>query len=103
MGEDRQRKMRKVSVLRGGKLQSLTQEIDLFSKIWWRGNGGTVVCGDVNLGDLEASDWRNILSIVEKSDLGIKLIPIKKYLNSQIENALRYADWERKRKFIEDD
>lgn len=82
---------------------SLTQEIDLFSKIWWRGNGGTVVCGDVNLGDLEASDWRNILSIVEKSDLGIKLIPIKKYLNSQIENALRYADWERKRKFIEDD
>ncbi len=52
---------------------------------------------------MPASDWRNILSIVEKSDLGIKLIPIKKYLNSQIENALRYADWERKRKFIEDD
>ena len=52
---------------------------------------------------MPASDWRNILSIVEKSDLGIKLIPIKKYLNSQIENALRYADWEIKRKFIEDD
>jgi len=80
---------------------SLTQDVDLFSKIWWRGNGGTVVCGDVNLGDLEASDWQNILSIVKKSDLGIKLIPIKKYLNTQIENGLIYADWERKRKFIE--
>ena len=78
---------------------SLTQDVDLFSKIYWRGNGRTVV-GDVNFGDLEASDWRNILSIVEKSDLGIKLIPIKRYLNTQIENGLKYADWERKRKFI---
>ena len=55
---------------------SLTQDVDLFSKIYWRGNGGTVVCGDVNFGDLEASDWQNILSIVERSNLGIKLIPI---------------------------
>ena len=82
---------------------SLTQDVDLFSNIYWRGNGGTVVCGDVNFGDLEASDWRNILSIVEKSDLGIKLIPIKRYLNTQIENGLKYADWERKRKFIGND
>ncbi|MFC2441577.1 MAG: hypothetical protein ACFNUO_01925, partial [Capnocytophaga ochracea] len=82
---------------------SLTQDVDLFSKIYWRGNGGTVVCGDVNFGDLEASDWQNILSIVERSNLGMKLIPIKKYLNTQIENGLKYADWERKRKFIGND
>lgn len=82
---------------------SLTQDVDLFSNIYWRGNGGTVVCGDVNLGDLKASDWQNILSIVERSNLGIKLIPIKKYLNTQIENGLKYADWERKRKFIGND
>jgi hypothetical protein len=81
---------------------SLTQDVDLFSNIYWRGNGGTVV-GDVNFGDLRASEWRNILSIVEKSDLGIKLIPIKRYLNTQIENGLKYADWERKRKFIGND
>ena len=81
---------------------SLTQDVDLFSNIYWRGNGETVV-GDVNFGDLRASEWRNILSIVEKSDLGIKLIPIKKYLNTQIENGLKYADWERKRKFIVND
>lgn len=82
---------------------SLTQDIDLFSKIWWRGNGGKFVSEDVNMGDLEAAEWRSILSIVEKSDSGIKLMPIKKYLNLKIENSLRYADWERKRKFIEDD
>ena len=82
---------------------SLTQDVDLFSKIYWRGNGGTVVCGDVTFGDLEASDWQNILSIVERSNLGIKLIPIKKYLNTQIENGLKYADGERKRKFIGND
>ena len=82
---------------------SLTQDVDLFSKIYWRENGGTVVCGDVNLGDLKASDWQNILSIVERSNLEIKLIPIKKYLNTQIENGLKYADWERKRKFIGND
>lgn len=80
---------------------SLTQDVDLFSEIWWRGNGGKVVSGGVNLGDLEASEWRNILSIVEKSDMGIKLIPIKKYLSSKVEYALGHADWERKRRFIE--
>ncbi len=82
---------------------SLTQDIDLFSKIWWRGNGGTLVSGNVNFGDLEASDWRNILAIVGKSNLGIKLIPIKKYISSKIEDALRDADCERKIKFIEND
>lgn len=80
---------------------SSTQDVELFSKIWWRGNGGGVVSGDVIMGDMEASEWRNILSIVEQSSVGIKLIPIKQYINSKVEGALKYADWERKRKFIE--
>lgn len=80
---------------------SLIQDKEIFSKIWWRGNGGTVHSGDVNFGDLEAANWRNILSIVERSDLGIKLIPVKKYINEQIESSLRYADLERQRKFLE--
>ena len=80
---------------------SLTQDVKLFEKIWWRGNGGGVVNGDVIIGDMKASEWRNILLIIERSSVGIKLIPIKQYINSEIESALRYADWERKRKFIE--
>lgn len=80
---------------------TLTQDKDVFAKIWWRGNGGSVHSGDVNFGDLEAADWRNILSIVERSEVGIQLIPIKRYINERIESSLRYADLERQRKFLE--
>lgn len=79
---------------------SLTQDKNIFSKIWWRGNGGTY-SGDVNIGDIEAADWKNIISVVEKSDVGINLIPIKRYINEQIEHSLTHADWERQRRFLE--
>lgn len=79
---------------------SLTQDENIFSKIWWRGNGGTY-SGDVNIGDIEAADWRNIISVVERSDVGINLIPIKRYINEQIELSLKHADWERQRRFLE--
>lgn len=79
---------------------SLSQNKEIFSKIWWRGNG-TSVSGNEIHADIEAADWRNILSIVEKSTVGIKLIPIKKYLNEQIEDCLKSGDWERKRRFLE--
>ena len=79
---------------------SLTQDVNLFSKIWWRGGGG-VFSGNTIIGNIEASEWRNILSIIEKYDLGIKLIPIKQYINSQVNIALRRADAERKIQFVE--
>ena len=79
---------------------SLCQDSEIFSKIWWRGNG-TSGSGNVILADIEMADWRNILSIVEKSSVGIKLIPIKKYLNEQIEYCLKSGDWERQRRFLE--
>lgn len=79
---------------------SLTQDKNIFSKIWWRGNGGTY-SGDVNIGDIEAADWRNIISVVERSDVGINLIPIKRHINEQIEHSLKHADWERQRRFLE--
>jgi len=56
---------------------------------------------DVNFGDMEASEWRNILSIVDKSNLGIKLLPVKQYINSNIESALKSAEYERRRKYLE--
>jgi hypothetical protein len=80
---------------------SLIQDKDVFSKIWWRGNGGSAYSGDVNFGDLEAADWRRILSVVERSDVGISLIPIKRYINEEIEYALKYADIERQRRFLD--
>ncbi|MEB8328656.1 hypothetical protein OO009_04750 [Flavobacteriaceae bacterium KMM 6897] len=79
---------------------SLSQDREIFSKIWWRGNG-TSGSGNVILADIEMADWRNILSIVEKSNVGIKLIPIKIYLNEQIESCQKIGDWERQRRFLE--
>lgn len=65
----------------------------------WRGNGG-MYKGDVIIGDIQASEWRNILDIANKSALGLKLIPIKNYIIQQIESCLRSGDWERQRKFL---
>ena len=79
---------------------SLSQKREIFEKILWRGSG-TSGSGDVILADIEMADWKNILSIVEKSNIGIKLIPIRKYLNERIESCLRSGDWERKRRFLE--
>jgi len=79
---------------------TLNQEVKVFSKILWRGSGTSGV-GDVILSDIEAAEWRNILSIVEKSNVGIALLPIKKYLNERIESCLISGDWERQRRFLE--
>lgn len=78
---------------------SLNQDKEAFSKIWWRGNGGSY-SGDVIIGDIEAAEWQNILATVNKSTVGIKLIPIKKYINEQIEYNLRSGDRERQRRFL---
>ncbi|QGQ97920.1 ATP-binding protein [Paenibacillus psychroresistens] len=78
---------------------SLNQDIDYFSKISWRGNGGSY-SGDVIIGDIQAAEWRNILSIVETSNVGIRLIPIKKYISDKVRSKLEYGNWERQRKFL---
>lgn len=81
---------------------SLTQDKELFSKIEWC-SSESIYCGDVNIGDIEATKWDNVLSVVNQSDLGYKLIPIKNYINSNIEYWKRYAENERKRRFIQRD
>lgn len=81
---------------------SLNQAKEIFGKLMWRGNGGTY-SGDVIIGDIQAAEWRNLLEIANKSDLGIKLIPIKNYINEQIESCLKSGDWERQRKFLRKD
>lgn len=78
---------------------SLTQNYDIFSRIHWRGNGG-IYSGDVIISDIEMAEWKNILSIVEKSEIGIKLIPIKKMISDNIDYCLEKGDSERKRRFL---
>ena len=81
---------------------SLTQDKELFSKIEWC-LSESIYCGDVNIGDIKATKWSNVLSIVNQSDLGYKLIPIKDYVNSNIEYWKRYAEAEKKRRFVKRD
>ena len=78
----------------------LNQDVEVFSKIFWRGNGVSSI-GDVIHADIEMADWKRIQSIVEKSEVGIKLLPIKKYLNGRIESCERFGVLERQRRFLE--
>lgn len=78
---------------------SLNQDKNIFSQIHWRGNGG-VYSGDVIIGDIEMAEWKNILSIVERSEIGIKLIPIKKMISDNIDYCQEKGDLERKRRFL---
>lgn len=80
---------------------SFSQDREMFSKILWRGCGISATTGNVLISDIEMTDWTNILSIVQKSDVGIRLIPIKNYLNERIENCLKRGERERRRKFLE--
>ena len=81
---------------------SLNQDKEIFSRLMWNGNGG-VYSGDVIIGDTKAAEWRNLLELVNKSDVGVKLIPIKSYINEQIESCLIRGEQERQRKFLSKD
>lgn len=78
---------------------SLTQDVDLFSKVHWCISDG-MYCGDTIIGDIDVANWNHVLSVINHSKLGYKLIPIKKFINTQIEFSLNSADQERKRKFV---
>jgi DNA polymerase III delta prime subunit len=78
-------------------------ELESFKKIWWRGNGGSVHHGDVIFGELEASEWKSILVIIDKFPNQLDVIPIKGYIKERITSAMKYADHERKMRFVKPD
>lgn len=78
---------------------SLTQDVKVFSEIWWCGNG-SVRGGNTTFGDVEAANWSEIRRIVNKSSAGISLLPIKEYVIGRITDAKIMADEERKRRFM---
>ncbi|WP_420461128.1 ATP-binding protein [Neolewinella sp.] len=75
------------------------QDVEIFSKIWWRGNGGAY-SGEVIVADVEASDWMRIQGIVQKLPSRIELLPIKLYIKDKIDNCKVHGDFERQRKFV---
>lgn len=77
----------------------LTQDVNLFKQIPWRGTM-TSGSGDIILADVEMADWKRIENIVAKSTVGLSLIPIKKYISDQIDYCQQKGDKERQQKFI---
>ena len=78
---------------------SLTQDEDLFSKVHWCLSDG-IYRGDTIAGDIDVANWNYVLSVINQSKLGYKLIPIKKFVKTQIEYSLKSAEQERKRRFV---
>jgi hypothetical protein len=75
------------------------QDLKVFSKIWWLKRSRSFNA-DQLFSDLEAADWRKILDIINEVDLGIKLISIKKYLVTKIEQLRQSAEEEKKQAFL---
>ncbi|PSR53791.1 hypothetical protein AHMF7605_09785 [Adhaeribacter arboris] len=83
------------------KYISTNQNLENFKKISWIGNGG-VYNGDIIIADIHAAEWIRILNLIEKSSLGIKAIPLKRYVQELIDAEKKSANWERKNKFLDD-
>jgi DNA polymerase III delta prime subunit len=80
----------------------INQDPESFGRIFWLGHGG-IMSGDINWGDKEAAGWRNIMAILDKSTVGFRLLPIKKYVSDMIEWGIKRGDEERRDRFLERD
>lgn len=78
---------------------SVNSSVETFKLVDWVGNVGAQ-WGDVSFGDLYAKRWENILRIVNMYKPTIEMIPIKKYLKEKIANKYKFAEHERKIKFL---
>jgi len=78
---------------------SLTQSPENFSRIQWCEHEG-MFSGDDIIGDIEAAKWNKLLLIVNKSDIGYRLIPIKQFIHKQIKYYEESAEREKRNRFI---
>lgn len=79
---------------------SINPDLEQFKKIDWNGNPG-VMMGDVNWGELRAERWQKTDDMLAKFPDQFAAIPLKAYVKENIEYEYRYAESERKRKFID--
>ncbi|MGV3589117.1 MAG: ATP-binding protein [Adhaeribacter sp.] len=80
---------------------ALNYNLQDFKEMSWVSHGG-VYNGDVIVADIRAAAWNKILDLIEELSLGVKIIPIKSYVQVHIDSEKENANRERKRKFLED-
>ncbi len=79
---------------------SLNPKKEDFSNIKWRKDSGAMWGGDVYFGEIRAREWNDLLSIIEDSDLGLDMIPVKNLIKSYISAEIEYAEEERRREYL---
>lgn len=77
----------------------INTDINVFKHINWIAKGG-IYNGNVIVGDINAVEWKEILSIIEEVDKSMKTQSIRYYIKEQIKNTLDQANWERKIRFL---
>lgn len=75
------------------------QDLECFKQINWT-EQMRVFSGDVIVGEVKASEWEWMLSMVENTQLGRKTRAIRNYIKNQRDHNLRYAEDDRQRKFF---
>lgn len=79
---------------------SFNTNFEDFQNIHWRGNSWSW-SGDTIIGEVEAEEWREMLSMLSKVPNQLDLIPIRSYLKKRVEWGLRSAEQERKKRFVD--
>lgn len=78
----------------------LNQNKKTFSRIRWLDTTGSITGTNVYFGEIRAREWKDLLSIIENSDLGIIALPIKSHIKETISAEIKHADIERKREYL---
>lgn len=75
------------------------QSVECFKKINWLDRQITYSGGAI-VGAIKAAKWEKILNFIENANLGMKTLSIKRYIRQKIDDQLQRAEYERKRKFL---
>ncbi|EDP96391.1 hypothetical protein U8527_09790 [Kordia algicida OT-1] len=75
------------------------QNLENFKKIQWL-DRQIIYSGDAIVGAIKAGKWERLLNLIEKTNLGMKTLSIKRYIRQKIDDQLQKAEYEKKRKFI---
>ena len=83
-------------------LQYLSKDftIEMFKNISWIDKNAHIQ-GEQLFGDIRLSRLKQLLSIIQRSTLGIKMIPYKSYIQSKIEKAEELLESEKRRRYLE--